>query len=72
MSTADLSEVRQARRCCGDYRTCFILFHQQELSCQEIAEALNCPEGTVKTWLHRARKRISAGTHASGRDRGWI
>jgi RNA polymerase sigma-70 factor (ECF subfamily) len=43
-----------------DYRLCFVMFYQQELSVQEIAEALNCPEGTVKTWLYRARKQIAA------------
>ena len=61
MSTADLSEELQRALAVlrEDYRTCFILFHQQELSCQEIAEALNCPEGTVKTWLHRARKELA-------------
>lgn len=42
-----------------DYRLCFIMFYQQELSVQEIAETLDCPEGTVKTWLYRARKQIA-------------
>ena len=41
-----------------DYRTCFVLFYQQELSCAEIAETLDCPEGTVKTWLRRARREL--------------
>lgn len=42
-----------------EYRTCFVLFHQQELSCIEISEVLDCPEGTVKTWLHRARRELA-------------
>jgi RNA polymerase sigma-70 factor, ECF subfamily len=42
-----------------DYRICFVLFHQQELSCAEVAEIMNCPEGTVKTWLHRARRKLA-------------
>lgn len=42
-----------------DYRTCFILFHQQELSCLEIAEIMGCPEGTIKTWLYRARRELA-------------
>lgn len=42
-----------------EYRTCFLLFYQQELSCVEIGEALDCPEGTVKTWLHRARRELA-------------
>lgn len=43
-----------------DYRTCFVLFYQQELSCVEICRILDCPEGTVKTWLHRARRDLAA------------
>jgi RNA polymerase sigma-70 factor, ECF subfamily len=42
-----------------DYRTCFVLFHQQELSCAQIGEVMGCPEGTVKTWLHRARRALA-------------
>jgi RNA polymerase sigma-70 factor (ECF subfamily) len=42
-----------------DYRLCFVMFYQQDLSIQEIAAALECPEGTVKTWLYRARKQIA-------------
>ncbi len=42
-----------------DYRICFILFHQNELNCQEISEVLDCPTGTVKTWLHRARHQLA-------------
>jgi len=36
-------------------RMAFELFHQKSLSYAEIARHLNCPEGTVKTWVHRAR-----------------
>ena len=42
-----------------DYRMCFVLFYEQELSCAAIGEMLGCPEGTVKTWLHRARKELA-------------
>ena len=42
-----------------DYRMCFVLFHQQELSCAEVAEIMQCPQGTVKTWLHRARRKLA-------------
>jgi RNA polymerase sigma-70 factor (ECF subfamily) len=61
MSVADLGEELQialnALR--EEYRTSFVLFHQEERSCEEIAELLDCPEGTVKTWLHRARKELA-------------
>jgi RNA polymerase sigma-70 factor (ECF subfamily) len=39
-------------------RQAFQLFHEQALTYAEIAEAMNCPLGTVKTWVHRARANI--------------
>lgn len=48
-----LKELRE------DFRQCFVLFHQQELSIVEISQVLAVPEGTVKTWLHRARKELA-------------
>jgi RNA polymerase sigma-70 factor (ECF subfamily) len=41
-----------------DHRACFILFYEQELSVAQVAETLGCPEGTIKTWLHRARREV--------------
>ncbi len=41
-----------------EYRQAFVLFHEQELSYGEIAETLGCPIGTVKTWVHRARREL--------------
>ena len=41
-----------------EYRQAFLLFHEHEMSYQNIAETLNCPLGTVKTWVHRARREI--------------
>jgi RNA polymerase sigma factor (sigma-70 family) len=38
-----------------DYRTAFVLFHERGQSYEAIAEVLERPVGTVKTWLHRAR-----------------
>ncbi|MFQ6070467.1 MAG: RNA polymerase sigma factor [Candidatus Aminicenantales bacterium] len=38
-----------------DYRAVLTLFYWNELSYQEIAEAMKMPLGTVKTYLHRAR-----------------
>lgn len=40
------------------YRAVLILRYWQDLSCAEIAEVLQLPEGTVKTQLHRARKAL--------------
>jgi RNA polymerase sigma-70 factor, ECF subfamily len=39
-----------------DYRTIFILHYIQNLPLQEVAERLGRPVGTVKVYLHRARK----------------
>ncbi len=39
-----------------EYREVFVLRQVQELSVQEVSEVLRIPEGTVKTYLHRARK----------------
>ncbi len=42
----------------AEYRQAFLLFHQHELSYAEISAALDCPLGTVKTWVHRARREL--------------
>jgi RNA polymerase sigma-70 factor (ECF subfamily) len=41
-----------------EYRTVFVLFHEQGQPYEEIALALDRPVGTIKTWLHRARLEI--------------
>ena len=41
-----------------EYRQAFHLFHEQQLSYIEISEALDRPLGTIKTWVHRARREI--------------
>lgn len=42
-----------------EYRLCFVLYHQSEMSLSEISQVLGSPEGTIKTWLHRARKELA-------------
>ncbi|MFP6648926.1 MAG: RNA polymerase sigma factor [Pirellulaceae bacterium] len=42
-----------------NHRLAFILFHEQQLSYNEIARSMDCPVGTVKTWIHRARKELA-------------
>jgi RNA polymerase sigma-70 factor (ECF subfamily) len=58
--TTDLAEELQLGidRLRPDYKTCFVLFYQQELSVDDIARAMDCPTGTIKTWLYRARKEL--------------
>jgi RNA polymerase sigma-70 factor (ECF subfamily) len=41
-----------------DYRTVFVLFHEQGQAYEEIALTLDRPVGTIKTWLHRARLEV--------------
>jgi len=41
-----------------DHRQAFVLFHQYELSYEQIAKAMRRPLGTVKTWIHRARREL--------------
>jgi RNA polymerase sigma-70 factor (ECF subfamily) len=37
------------------YRRILILRHYEQMAVEEIAEALDAPEGTIKSWLFRAR-----------------
>jgi RNA polymerase sigma-70 factor, ECF subfamily len=55
-----LKELRE------DYRLCFILFHYNELSLTEISRIVGSPEGTIKTWLHRARRELALGLQRRG------
>ncbi len=41
-----------------EYRSVFVLFHEQGRPYEEIADALARPVGTIKTWLHRARLEV--------------
>ncbi len=42
----------------GDCKQAFLLFYKNRFSYIEISEQLNIPLGTVKTWVHRARKEL--------------
>jgi RNA polymerase sigma-70 factor (ECF subfamily) len=42
----------------GIERSVLVLYHQEERSYQQIAEALGMPIGTVRTHLHRGRKKM--------------
>lgn len=41
------------------HRECFVLRYQQELSIKEIAEILECPEGTIKSRIFYTLKKLS-------------
>lgn len=42
----------------AEWALAFRLFHEDELSYEQIARQLGCPLGTVKTWVHRARAEL--------------
>ena len=41
-----------------DYRSCILLRHVEGYAYEEIAEMLDLPLGTVKTYIHRARAQL--------------
>ena len=41
-----------------EYQHCFRLFYLQDRNCVDIGELMGVPEGTIKTWLHRARREM--------------
>jgi RNA polymerase sigma-70 factor (ECF subfamily) len=49
-----------------EYRAVVVLRHHEELEYDEIAEVLGVPLGTVKTYLHRARKELAAHLREAG------
>jgi RNA polymerase sigma-70 factor (ECF subfamily) len=42
------------------HKQCFVLRYQESMSVREISEVLDCPEGTVKSRLHHALRKVSA------------
>lgn len=58
-SWADAIAVEAAmRQLSPDLRACAALYYLDRLTVLEIASALACPEGTVKSRLHSARSRL--------------
>lgn len=46
---------KQLEKIKDDYRIVILLYHLNEYTLEEISKTLNCPIGTVKSRLHRAR-----------------
>lgn len=42
----------------AEYRQAFVLFQEQELNYEQIAQVMDRPLGTVKTFVHRARREL--------------
>jgi RNA polymerase sigma-70 factor (ECF subfamily) len=58
--------VREAVKKLKDpYRTVVLLFYNGEMNIQEIARICKCPEGTVKSRLHKAKELIRKELEAS-------
>jgi RNA polymerase sigma-70 factor, ECF subfamily len=51
-------------------RTILVLYHQEELTYEQIALSLKLPVGTVRTHLHRGRKRLREGLARQAHQRG--
>ena len=49
------------------YREVLMLYHMEQKSYEDVAAALNIPLGTVKTYIHRARKQLAEATLAERR-----
>lgn len=61
LGACELAEELQAavRQLRPEFQNCFELFYLQELSVSEVGARLGVPQGTVKTWLYRARKELA-------------
>ncbi len=49
-----------------EFRAAIVLRYQEERSYEEIAEVMGIPEGTVKTFVHRARKLLADALTSAG------
>lgn len=54
------TELQEAlARLSPEHRECFVLRYQEELSTKEISEIMDCPEGTVRSRLFYALRRLA-------------
>ena len=58
-------------RLSAEHREVIDLVYYHEASVDEVAEIVGIPEGTVKTRLFHARKKLAELLVAAGIDRGW-
>lgn len=50
-------------------RSCIVLFYMEDLSIEQIAKILNCPQGTVKSYLSKARNKLANYLKQNGYDK---
>jgi RNA polymerase sigma factor (sigma-70 family) len=58
-SVLRLDIERALRRLSGDEAQALRLYYLEELSTRDIADQVGRPEGTVRSWLHRGRRRLA-------------
>ena len=69
----DADEVESAlQRLPADHRAVATMYFIDELSYQEVADALGIPVGTVRSRLHRARKALQSRLFRLAQDHGVI
>jgi RNA polymerase sigma-70 factor (ECF subfamily) len=54
-----------------EYRTVAVLYFVDDLSYQDIAAAIGCPIGTVRSRLHRGRELLKQSLRRLAQDRGF-
>ena len=54
----------------SNWALAFRLFHQQGMSYEQMAQQLGRPEGTLKTWVYRARAQLTRVLRQRGALRG--
>jgi len=59
------------RRLSPEHREVIDLVYYHDKSIEEVARIVGAPEGTVKTRMFHARKRLAELAKAAGVDRGW-
>lgn len=64
-----LQVEEQLQRLSQVERAVLVLYHQEERTYEQIAEVLRMPIGTVRTHLHRGRKKIREGLACGARER---
>jgi RNA polymerase sigma-70 factor (ECF subfamily) len=55
-----------------DFKTVIILSDIEGFTYDEIADFIDCPVGTVRSRLHRARKMLFAKLHKYAHDKGYV
>ena len=75
VTTLKASKAQALRACLMQlspaHREVIDLVYYHEKSIEEVAHIVGVPEGTVKTRMFHARKRLSELARAAGVDRGW-